>query len=164
MCLCLLLILKLSFVFFFKFALLQWCSWVWLFFYLPGSLQSFLNLWIDVFHHLKFMVNSWYTTPFFFFFSELSVICLSHGFTVPSMALMLISLFHILYFLFCLLEIFSLTSSCSLLILSYTIMLSGSSLGNYSNRWIFSAFQCAFHSFLGIPIYFPHLFLLLCIC
>lgn len=112
--------------------------------------------------------NSWWilgTLPhFFFFFSELSVICLSHGFTVPSMALMLISLFHILYFLFCLLEIFSLTSSCSLLILSYTIMLSGSSLGNYSNRWIFSAFQCAFHSFLGIPIYFPHLFLLLCIC
>lgn len=110
--------------------------------------------------HGEFLVHY----PIFFFFSELSVICLSHGFTVPSMALMLISLFHILYFLFCLLEIFSLTSSCSLLILSYTIMLSGSSLGNYSNRWIFSAFQCAFHSFLGIPIYFPHLFLLLCIC
>ena len=48
-------------------------------------MQSFLHVWIDIFHQIKFIVNSWYSTPFSFFSWDLKYIfntwfhCAQHG-------------------------------------------------------------------------------------
>ena len=57
------------------FSHLLWCCWVWFSFHLNSfKFAEFLRLWIDLFHQMKFIVNSWHCTQFSFFSWDLKYI------------------------------------------------------------------------------------------